>query len=104
VNRREFIRLLGGAAVAWPLPARSQQPAMPVIGWLDPRSPGTTEYLPRAFREGLKDTGYVDGETVAIEYRLSLAGVGGRTGPPTGCCNRRKRNCLGVSGHKFLDG
>ena len=70
IGRRKFLATLGGAA-AWPLAASAQQPAMPVIGFLDPTSPETFPHRLLGFRQGLKETGYVEGENVSIVYRFA---------------------------------
>jgi len=69
IRRREFITLLGGAAVAWPTAARAQQPTVPIIGFLNSRSRSSLPHLLPAFREGLRETGFVEGENLNIEFR-----------------------------------
>jgi putative ABC transport system substrate-binding protein len=69
VRRREFIGLLGSAAVTWPLAGRAQQPASPLVGFLNPGASGPSAYLVEGFRRGLAEAGYVEGRNVAIEYR-----------------------------------
>src|SRR4029077_4433586 len=71
MRRRDFVGLAGGAGVGWPLAAQAQQPAMPVVGFLNSRASGEDAHLLTAFREGMGQVGYAEGRNVAIEYRFA---------------------------------
>ena len=97
MRRRQFLHALGGAA-AWPLAARAQQQAMPVIGFMSSRSPEDSAYLVAAFRGGLAELGFVDGQNIAIEYRWGLGQYDRMPALAADLVNRHVAVLVGVGG------
>ncbi len=98
MRRRAFIAGLVGGAVAWPLATRAQQTAMPVVGFMSGRSPDDSAHLVTAFREGLADKGFVEGQSVAIEFRWALGDYGRLPALAADLVNRRVNVLVGVGG------
>jgi putative tryptophan/tyrosine transport system substrate-binding protein len=86
VKRRQFISLLGSAAMAWPLAARAQQSAMPVIGFLHIASPGAYVHVIAGFRRGLAESDFVEGRDITVEYRWGEGELGRMPSLLADCC------------------
>jgi putative tryptophan/tyrosine transport system substrate-binding protein len=98
MRRREFITLISGAAVGWPLTARAQQQPMPVIGWMSGRSPEDSAHLVAAFRQGLREAGFVEGQNLSIEYRWARGDYGRLPALAAELVGRRVAVLIGVGG------
>jgi putative ABC transport system substrate-binding protein len=105
MRRREFINLFGGVAATWPLAARAQQSAVPVIGFLRSTTAAGSEHLATAFEQGLKDAGFVAGQNVAIDYRWGNDQSGRLPGLAADLIRRRPAVIIGnISGNSRGDG
>jgi putative ABC transport system substrate-binding protein len=98
MQRRKFITLLGCTVATWPLAARAQQPAMPVIGFMSGRSPEDSKHLVAAFRQGLSEAGFVEGQTIVIEYRWGLGQYDRMPALAADLVERRVAVLVGVGG------
>ena len=98
MKRREFIGLISSVAATWPLAVRAQQPAMPVIGFMSARSPDDSMHLVAAFRQGLSEAGFVEGQNAAIEYRWGLGQYDRMPALAADLVNRRVAVLVGVGG------
>src|SRR5262245_33033225 len=97
MRRRDFMKAIAGSAAAWPLAARSQQPAMPIVGYLSTRSLQDSAYIVAAFRKGLNEAGYSEGQNVMIEWRFA-EGHYDRLGALAADLVRRQVNVLVATG------